>query len=60
MEYVSKNAFFFLEDDGEKLFRKNLFEIPPCLFSLTYYIKVTKIPNSVIKITIFLHGGISK
>ena len=59
MESVTKNINFGLKmmvkSGLEKIFLKILLEpIFP------YYIKVLKIPNSVIKITIFLHGGIAK
>ena len=51
---------FWPNNDGEKWSRKNIFEIPPCGRLLSLTSKVPKITNSVIKITMFPHGGISK
>ena len=60
MESVSKNTIFGLKmmvkSGLEKIFLKFLHT--ETIFP--YFIKVSKITNSVIKITIFLHGGISK
>ena len=60
MESVSKNTIFGLKmmvkSGLEKIFLKFLH----AEITFSYFIKVPKITNSVIKITIFLHGGISK
>ena len=60
MESVSKNTIFVLKmmvkSGLEKIFLKFLHAGD----YFTYFIKVPKITKSVIKITIFPHGGISK
>ena len=63
MESVSKNTFFGLKMIVKSYLEKDIVEIPPCeiwetIFS--YFIKVSKNTNSVIKLTIFPHRGISK
>ena len=53
------------ENDDEKWSRKNYFEIPPCakpFFGKSFLLKggfLHQIANSVIKMTVFAHGGIS-
>jgi hypothetical protein len=55
MESVSKNTVvgreMMVKSGLEKIFLKFLFP---------YFIKVSKITNSLIKVTIFTHGGISR
>ena len=70
MEYGQNFTIFGLKmipNDGEKWSRKNIFEIPSwgSHFLLIHFTSYKgglfyKITNSVTKMTIFQHGGISK
>ena len=66
MEYVPKINILDI-NDGEKWYRKNIFEIPPCakpfMENLFYFVErwiFAKTANSVIEMTSFAHGGIKK
>ena len=58
IESVSQNTILGLKMMVESGVEKNLFEIPHAETTFSYFIKVPKITNSVIKITIFPHEGI--
>ena len=64
MKSVSKNTIFGLKmmvkSGLEKIFLKFLHAQSLFQINLFYFMKVPEITNSVIKITIFPHGGISK
>ena len=60
MESVSKNAIFGLKMMVKSGLEKFILESHHAGNYFPYFIKEPKITNLVMKITIFLHGGISK
>ena len=67
LDHWVKFYHFWPKHDDEKWSGKNIFEIFPCALSnykhIFYFIHrriFAKVTNSVTKITIFAHGGISK